>query len=145
MRYTSEIISFLKSGEIFVFGSNESGVHGAGAARAALEFGAVRGVGFGLQGDTFAIPTKDWNIETLDIQSVRAYIYRFVAFARLRPNLTFLVTKIGCGLAGFTVEEIAGLFRSAGAFDVPNLVMPKEFWEDYRDWQRRSKMPIDKH
>lgn len=142
MRYTPEIIRSLKSGEVFVFGSNEAGIHGAGAARAARAFGAVMGVGFGLQGETFAIPTKDWNIETLDIQVVRTYICRFVAFARKRPNLTFLVTKIGCGLAGFAVEDIAGLFRDAGAFDVPNVVMPKEFWDDYSNWRDRCEIPL---
>lgn len=100
--------------EYFVFGSNESGIHGAGAARfAELNYGAVRGVGFGPVGRSFAIPTKDWQIQTLPLNVVKNYISRFLAFAELCDTDTFKLTRIGCGLAGFTEAEIAPLFADA--------------------------------
>jgi hypothetical protein len=126
MRYTPELIEKLEENEVFVFGSNERGIHGAGAAAAAQKlFGAVYGVGFGLQGQSFAIPTKDWAIDSLPLETISFYIDRFVDFARMHPQKTFLVTKIGCGLACFTVEKIAPLFTSAMELD--NVVLPKEF------------------
>ena len=142
MRYTPEIITALKPNEIFVFGSNEAGIHGAGAARFAMDkLGAVFGKGWGLAGQTFAIPTKDWSIETLELAAIGFYINRFVNFAKLHPELTFLVTKIGCGLAGCTVAQIAPQFIYNNAFELKNLVFPKEFVDEYRDWKRRSKLP----
>lgn len=104
----------MKEGQIFVFGSNEAGRHGGGAARTAFnEYGAKWGRGFGLEGYSFAIPTKDWDIETLDIQWIIPYIERFKIFARKNPDLTFYVTKIGCGLAGYTDADIAPLFANS--------------------------------
>lgn len=103
-----------KEGTIFVFGSNEAGIHGAGAARIAHKFhGAKHGVGFGLQGTSFAIPTKDWNIGPLKIEVIQFYINRFIVFATEYPILTFDVTKIGCGLAGWRDMDIAPLFKDA--------------------------------
>ena len=100
--------------ECFVFGSNESGLHGAGAARYALEHRcAIWGRGVGFQGTSYAIPTKDHNVETLPLVAVESYVKGFLHFAELHPETTFLVTQIGCGLAGFTAEQIAPLFSLA--------------------------------
>lgn len=127
MEYTPEVITELKPNQVFVFGSNESGIHGAGAAKFAREkFGAKYGVGFGLQGKSFALPTKDWQIKTLPIGVIGFYIGRFLAFAKTRPDLEFLVTKLGTGLAGIPTKEIAILFHAWG--EIPsNVVLPKEF------------------
>lgn len=120
-RFTPEWITELEPGEIFVFGSNLAGVHGGGAARIALEkFGAVPGQGVGLQGRSYAIPTMQGGVET-----VRSYVEEFVDFARRHQELTFLVTRIGCGIAGFRDEEIAPLF--ADALKMPNVVLPETF------------------
>lgn len=142
MRYTPEIVDALKPNEVFVFGSNESGIHGAGAARVAYDaFGAEWGIGWGLVGDTFAIPTKDWQIAQLDLATIGHYVARFVAFTKTQPNKVFLVTKIGCGLAGFTIEQIAPLFRQAKAHKCKNIVLPKEFVDEVKDFERRAKLP----
>lgn len=99
---------------IFVFGSNLSGIHGAGAARCALdEHGAVWGQGVGLQGQSYAIPTKDENIETLPLDVIEGYVEEFLDFAFEHPEMTFEVTRIGCGLAGYTNEDIAPMFANA--------------------------------
>ena len=120
-RYTPEIISELKDNEIFVFGSNLAGAHGGGAARAAFnKFGAVWGQGVGLQGQSYAIPTMHGGPE-----KIKPYVYEFVEFAKNHREYTFLVTKIGCGIAGFAIEEIAPLF--ADAVDVENIILPVEF------------------
>jgi hypothetical protein len=93
-------------------------MHGGGAAYVALrKFGAVMGQGVGLQGQSYAIPTMQGGVET-----IRPYVDEFIQFARENPNLTFLVTRIGCGIAGFTDEEIAPLF--AEAHNVGNIVLP---------------------
>lgn len=121
--YTSERIIRLEPNEIFVFGSNLAGAHGGGAARIALDFfGAVWGLGVGLQGQSYAIPTMQGGVET-----IKPYVDEFIDFARLHPELKFLVTRIGCGIAGFRDEEIGPLFK--GATDVENIILPKEFVE----------------
>lgn len=126
-RFTPEWITELEPGEIFVFGSNLAGVHGGGAARIALEkFGAVPGQGVGLQGRSYAIPTMQGGVET-----VRPYVEEFVDFARRHQELTFLVTRIGCGIAGFRDEEIAPLF--ADALKMPNVVLPETFVEGHQE------------
>lgn len=122
-RYTPGRISELKENEIFVFGSNLAGAHGGGAARLAYDrFGAVWGEGVGLHGRTYAIPTMQGGVET-----IRPYVDEFIRFAKENVHLTFLVTRIGCGIAGFRDEEIAPLFREA--IDVRNIVLPREFVE----------------
>lgn len=99
---------------IFVFGSNEAGRHGAGAALYAREKkGAVYGQGYGLWGQSFAIPTKDVQVRTLPIAAVHIYVARFIAYAKEHPELTFQVTQIGCGLAGLKPEQIAPMFADA--------------------------------
>lgn len=119
--YTPERILELKQNEIFVFGSNLAGAHGGGAARIAYErFGAIMGQGVGLQGQSYAIPTMQGGVET-----IKPYVDEFIAFAKQHPEYKFLVTRIGCGIAGFLDEEIAPLF--ANAIDVENIILPKEF------------------
>lgn len=119
--YTPDRISELKDNEIFVFGSNLAGHHGGGAARLAYNrFGAVWGQGVGLQGQAYAIPTMQGGVET-----IKPYVDQFIEFATSHPELTFLVTRIGCGIAGFRNEEIAPLF--AAALDVENVILPREF------------------
>ena len=119
--YTPEKITSLQPGEIFVFGSNLQGLHAGGAARIAGEkFGAVWGQGVGLQGRSYAIPTMQGGVET-----IRPYVDEFIAFAKAHRELTFLVTPIGCGIAGFDVEDIAPLFKEAMTVD--NIVLPESF------------------
>lgn len=116
-------IEQLAENEIFVFGSNLAGMHGGGAARLArIKWGAVMGQGVGLQGRTYAIPTMQGGPET-----IKPYVDEFIAFAKAHPGLRFLVTEIGCGIAGFTPSQIAPLF--AGAADVPNILLPARFWD----------------
>lgn len=100
---------------IFVFGSNESGIHGAGAARTAVEkHNAIYGVSFGKTGNSFAIPTKDKNIHrTLPLWLIAIYVDAFVGYAKGHPELQFQVTRIGCGLAGLRDEDIAPMFHDA--------------------------------
>ena len=122
-KYTPEFITKLDEDEVFVFGSNLRGMHGGGAAATAHRcFGAKWGQGVGLQGQSYAIPTMQGGVET-----IRPYVDEFIAFAKSHPELRFLVTKIGCGIAGFRDEEIAPLF--ADALGVENIVLPREFVE----------------
>ena len=117
-RTTPEFITELQPDEIFVFGSNLRGMHGGGAAYIAYrKFGAIMGQGVGLQGQSYAIPTMQGGVET-----IRPYVDQFIEFAKQHRNLTFLVTRIGCGIAGFTDNEIAPLFEKA--HDVENIVLP---------------------
>ncbi len=112
MKVTDNNITTLKDNEIFVFGSNEAGIHGAGAAKLAYEkFGAKWGVGYGLQGQTFAIPSKDKKIETMSVSKIKPYVDDFLIFVLNNQQYTFLVTEIGCGLAGYSPDQIAPLFR----------------------------------
>ena len=120
-RYTPERISELKDNEIFVFGSNLAGAHGGGAAWLAFkQFGAVWGEGVGMYGQTYAIPTMQGGVET-----IKPYVDDFIRFAKEHPGLTFLVTRIGCGIAGFRDEQIAPLF--ADAINVENIILPMSF------------------
>ena len=101
---------------IFVFGSNLAGIHGAGAARfAVINHGARYRQGIGLQGNSYAIPTKDHHINTLPLEEIRKHVDVFIAFAMEHPELTFEVTRIGCGLAGYTDFQIAPMFEFAPA------------------------------
>lgn len=120
-RFTPEHIAVLEPGEIFVFGSNLAGAHGGGAARVArLHFGAVMGQGVGLQGQSYAIPTMHGGPD-----KIKPYVDEFIIFAKQHPELIFLVTPIGCGIAGFRASEIAPLF--AMAIDVENIILPRQF------------------
>lgn len=122
-RISPKWIDSLSANEIFVFGSNLAGVHGAGAARKAMEWGAVWGQGVGLQGQTYAIPTMQGGVDT-----IKPYVDEFLAFAKSHPELKFLVTEIGCGIAGFTVEEIAPLFKAALSEEYGNVFLPERFY-----------------
>ena len=119
--YTPENITSLGRDEIFVFGSNLRGLHGGGAARVAMQrFGAVCGQGGGLQGQSYAIPTMQGGVET-----IKPYVDEFINLAREWDQTTFWVTRIGCGIAGFTDEEIAPLFDEA--IDLYNVRLPESF------------------
>lgn len=121
MKYTPENITSLEPDEIFVFGSNLEGNHAGGAARVALErFGAIMGQGVGIQGQSYAIPTMQGGIET-----IKPYVDQFIDLAWEWDQNTFYVTRIGCGIAGFTDEEIAPLFDRA--YDFYNVRLPESF------------------
>jgi hypothetical protein len=127
MRTTPDDIKKLEQGHIFVFGSNLSGRHGKGAAKTALGWGAKWGQGAGLQGRTYGIPTKDASIRrTLTVIEIKPFVDEFIEFAKNNPDLTFLVTEIGCGLAGHKQKDIAPLFINA--VDVENINLPEKFW-----------------
>ena len=122
-RMTSSNITALQPGEIFVFGSNLEGQHGGGAALLAYrKWGAIWGQGVGLQGQTYGIPTMQGGVET-----IAPYVDEFIRFAQEHPKLIFLVTEIGCGIAGFRPEEIAPLFKEA--VKVENIHLPQRFWD----------------
>lgn len=126
MMTTPEHITHLEPNEIFVFGSNLGGRHGAGAARTAmLRFDAQWGVGVGRTGQCYAIPTKDRQIRTLPLDVIGEHVNVFIGFAQGRPDLRFLVTPIGCGLAGYHPRDIAPMFRGAPE----NVVLPASFIE----------------
>lgn len=113
--------------EIFVFGSNESGMHSGGAARVAMGMGAIWGQGVGLQGSTYAIPTISENFKgTLKVEQIKKYVDDFVEFAKQNSQYTFLVTEIGCGIAGHIHADIAPLFIPA--MDMDNVHLPEKFW-----------------
>ena len=121
IRYTPARITYLNDNEVFVFGSNLGGMHGGGAARTAYEnFGAVWGEGVGHFGKTYAIPTMQGGVET-----IKPYVDQFIAYAAEHPELTFYVTRIGCGIAGFRDDEIAPLFKDCRNMD--NVVLPRSF------------------
>lgn len=130
--YTPEDIKTLKPNEVFVFGSNYSGIHGKGAAKfAADNFGAKRGKGVGLFGQSYALPTRGYwdrlkrTFDPISLDKVQERIFEFLSFAHSRPDLKFYVTKIGCGYAGWKEHEISRLF---GLFDIPpNVILPREF------------------
>lgn len=120
-RFTPDFITELKENEIFVFGSNLQGMHGGGAARLAYDkFGAIWGQGVGLQGQSYGIPTMHGGVD-----AIKPYIDEFIEFAKSHPELTFLVTRIGCGIAGFRDEEIAPLFNEC--IEIENVILPRSF------------------
>ncbi|MDR1129513.1 MAG: hypothetical protein LBK96_00845 [Prevotellaceae bacterium] len=122
-RISPKWIKSLEKNEIFVFGSNLSGFHAGGAARLAMKWGAVWGQGVGLQGQTYAIPTM---FDTTE--EIKPYTDEFIDFAKAHPELKFLVTEIGCGIAGFTPDDIAPLFRQAIDSDIENIYLPESFY-----------------
>ncbi len=121
-RVTPNHIDTLQPNEIFVFGSNVNGFHAGGAAATAMhKLGAVWGQGEGLQGQSYALPTME------GMDSMRAAVERFQRFATQHPELRFLVTRIGCGIAGYTVAEVAPLFK--GCIKLENVALPIDFWK----------------
>lgn len=121
-RITNPRITELMPEEIFVFGSNIQGMHCGGAARLACRWGAIMGQGVGLQGQTYAIPTMSGSVA-----SIAQYVDEFIRFAAANPDMRFLVTEIGCGIAGYVPADIAPLFRKA--VGVENICLPERFWE----------------
>jgi hypothetical protein len=102
------------AGEVWVFGSNEKGIHGAGAARVAhQQFGAKYGVGIGVTGNSYAIPTKDHNIRTLPLSTINEYVKTFIWWATNNPDTEYYLSAVGCGLAGYIDEDIAPMFYPA--------------------------------
>lgn len=123
IEFTPELITKLNDGEIFVFGSNLAGQHGGGAALVAYrKFGAEWGVGVGLTGQTYAIPTMQGGVET-----IAPYVNDFIEFARNHRSLKFYVTRIGCGIAGFRDSDIAPLFSKA--LGKANIILPESFYK----------------
>ena len=121
--FTPDYITALRENEVFVFGSNLAGHHCGGAARVARKlFGAKQGQGVGLQGQSYAIPTMQGGVET-----IKPYVDEFIEYARQHPELTFYVTRIGCGIAGFTDDQIAPLFKDAE--NMMNVIIPKSFFD----------------
>lgn len=120
-QFSPDFITELKENEIFVFGSNLQGMHGGGAARIAYEkFGAIWGQGVGLQGQSYGIPTMHGGVDV-----IKPYVDEFIEFAKSHPEMTFLVTRIGCGIAGFRDEEIAPLFKEC--IQLENVLLPESF------------------
>lgn len=126
-RITPDNITSLKPNEVFVFGSNLAGRHGAGAANTALQFGAKYGVCFDHCGQTFAIPTKGKELEILPLEEIALWVHAFIVKAMKYDEFVYLVTPIGTGLAGYSPEQIAPFFKDA--IDIPNIHLPKRFWE----------------
>ena len=121
-RVASDRIAELADGEVFVFGSNVQGMHGGGAAWYAHEkFGAEWGVGEGLTGRCYALPTMEGDA------SLHKAVDNFIACARQHSELTFLVTAVGCGIAGYTPAEVAPLFKDASKLE--NVFLPEVFWD----------------
>ncbi len=134
LKYTPEHITHLGEDEVFVFGSNLAGQHLGGAARTAVKlFGAKMGQGVGMQGQSYAIPTMQGGVET-----IKPYVDDFIDLAREWDQTTFYVTRIGCGIAGFSDKDIAPLFDEA--YDLYNVRLPKSFAEIIR---RRRKERAD--
>jgi len=126
MIYTPENITHLQPNQVFVYGSNRSGIHGAGAARQALTFGAQYGK-TGLVGQTYGLSTKDEKIQTLPISEIKKEVESFLQIVKQNLHLHFLVTKVGTGLAGFKTNEIAPLFKDF--LNLENVSLPKEFYD----------------
>lgn len=126
-RITPEEITTLRPGEVFVFGSNYGGRHSKGAALLAKQFGAVSGVSEGLMGASYGLPTKPHDVRLrLSLKQIEHHVEVFHTFTKIRPDLHFLVTAIGCGLAGYTAVEIAPLFRDCAKLS--NVALPLSFW-----------------
>jgi len=131
-RITPENITELKPNEVFVFGSNINGIHGGGAAATAMRWGAVMGNGFGIQGQTYAIPTLWFPItnpgmEIIPLHSIKNQVDIFIDYAKKYPEKNFLVTAIGTGIAGIPIEEMALMFENA--IKVKNIYLPIVFWD----------------
>lgn len=125
-RYTPPDIRTLSPGEIFVFGSNLDGRHGKGAAKFANQkFGAQWGVAEGITGRCYALPTVGHNLSRMPIEDVEKHVNTFLRCTSLFPELTFLVTLVGCGLAGHKIQDIGPMFSER----TDNVILPIEFHE----------------
>lgn len=139
-RVTSDKITKLKPNQIFVFGSNTEGIHAGGAARIAMDkFGAVLGEAIGEFGQSYAIPTLDLadgvivkgklSTRKLQIEKIGKHVKEFAEHAKNNPDKVYLVTEIGCGIAGFKVEQIAPLFDCCK--EIQNIHLPDRFWKNF--------------
>ena len=109
----------------FVFGSNLKGIHGAGAAKEAHRlYGAQYGIGTGFQGRSYAIPTKDHYVLTLPLANIKPYIQTFISITDLDDNSWYFVTPVGCGLAGYTHNQIAPMFKGVSNCWLPDIWKP---------------------
>lgn len=127
MNYTPELITSLNKNEVFVYGSNQFNIAGAGSAKAALNFGAIyKDVPMGLCGQSYGIITKSFNNIPVTLDFISMQVKVLYAFSLLRPELTFYVTKVGTNLAGFSMDEIAEIFLQL-PFKPNNIILPKEF------------------
>jgi len=126
-RTTPERITKLAYNEVFVYGSNKAGRHGAGAAKDALKFGTVYGHFFGRMAQTYAIPTKTVTLSVMNLDEIHQCVRVFIRHAFEHPNDIFLVTPIGCGLANYRPEQIAPMFEPC--IDLHNVHLPKCFWD----------------
>ena len=127
LKYTYHKDGYKPDNEIFVFGSNLAGIHGAGAAKEAYRnYGAEWGAGVGLHGQSYAIPTKDDNIKTMSLSAIKPYIDYFLKVAAIRYSDKFYVSRVGCGLAGYKDSDIAPMFKGA-----TNNVSFAEEWRPY--------------
>jgi hypothetical protein len=139
MKFTPSQIHQLGPNQIFVFGSNTQGRHGAGAARQAMKFGAIYGQPRGRQGQTYAIVTKDLSLgrRSIPLEVIYEEINNFVSYAIVHPELEFLVTAIGCGLAGYSVEEMSTPFQLLSNLPV-NIILPKGWLDESYDAQFKA-------
>ncbi len=129
-RITPEEIKGIKTSECVLIGTNEAGIHGAGIAEYAYKhWGAVLGQGFGPMSNCFGLPTKDWEVHTLPLDRIAFYVSRYIDWVKIIRNgrWTHYVTKIGCGLAGYTPKDIAMMFSPLRY--TRNVYLPKEFIE----------------
>lgn len=126
LKITPPIIRGLKDNEIFVFGSNLEGRHGKGAALCAKSWGAKQGQAIGLMGRTYGIATKGYSLEILGLREIKIQIDKFIEYAKEHPEKNFLVTPIGCGLAGYSPKDVAPFFDKP----IPNnIFLPMDFWK----------------
>lgn len=136
---TPTAIAQLPKNGIFVFGSNEAGIHGAGAARLAMQtFGATFGQGFGFSGKSFAIPTKDRRIISLPRETINMYVAQFIAESKQHPENFYFITAIGCGLAGYTAIDIAPMFFRLMREELSNYSFPSEFFSQLDAFDGKS-------
>ncbi len=137
-RVASPHITELQENEVFVFGSNKEGNHIGGAARLAYdEFGAQWTKGVGHYGESYAIPTMDGSIDDIE-----PFVNDFLNYAKCYPEYRFLVTEIGCGIAGYKVEDIAPLFGRA--IEIENICLPRSFWEELNVEVEQERVLINK-
>lgn len=121
---------FLEPGQAVVFGSNLAGYHGAGLAKEVfknLEFPWKQGFGFNEDKNAFAFPTKDADIQPLPLKDIKYYTYLLEEYIVKYKNIEFLITEVGCGLAGYEPKDIAPMFKKISK--LPNVSLPKRFWE----------------
>ncbi|TQR69607.1 hypothetical protein E2K73_04760 [Acinetobacter sp. RF15A] len=122
--HNESIVKSLPENTVFVFGSNMAGQHGGGAARTALEhFGAVMGVGRGWSGQSYAIPTMNEHLQQMPLSQIQHYIDDFKLYTKNHPKIKYFITSIGCGIAGYKVEEIAPMFKGISH----NVILPQSF------------------